>query len=763
MTEPRLRRMSRWPRLRRRHRTTRTASSAGGRRHRDPREGPDGWDLTYEDNGATILVQDVGGLMQHFLQGGQDDLQGALDAFMAHSPKAPNMPVNLLNELLSLGVIEMPRLGDAGRASEAYASGAPDGRRDGPRRLRPRGLRARRLPLRATAATTSAPRTGGWLQLSVDHVVPAQMDLQPATQPEWIDDTTNLVTCCRSCNDFSNRDRIDDPPPATHEAFLVLRDRVFLDRRRRLADRHRAERPATAHSSRPTSSAELGNPREEEAHRGRAAARGDQRRVGAREEHPPRATRARSTCGGRAGRSPPAARSSSRASSTTRRSDPERFPTLEGAGGRADAPLRDHRAPRPVGEQHERGGPRGGPGRDPPLHRRQPAAGPRPVLRRRLDPARGPAPRPHRLRVGPQPGRRPHHEGAHRDPAEVRRTCRRSTPMRAAAWVGTGPGRAPPGWPRTSAATAPGCATRRSAGSATCTRRSASPRSTAAARRRSSPGSGRARSLARTPPAARQCRSSARSRSRRRGARRPGSSRVVDRRAKTVAFACPTGQRRAPGWRRSAGQGARCVVCEHTVRSDALRAEGRAGRMGDQLHGDRRRRADSGRIYLPPTATSTRQSRASADPTGVPDDEPPRPGTRIPLQAYGMTDIADLFTARQLVALTTFSDLVGEARDACVRDASRAGLLGRRRPLAARRPAPRLRRRCRDLPGVRCRPCRGLSTTRCVGGSIGREDRTDTVRPAGDPDDMGLRRGQPSLAESSAASAASIDVWLRAS
>ncbi|MFO0888326.1 MAG: hypothetical protein U0790_04165 [Isosphaeraceae bacterium] len=41
---------------------------------------------------------------------------------------------------------------------------------------------------------------------------------------------------------------------------------------------------------------------------------------------------------------------------------------------------------------------------------------------------------------------------------------------------------------------------------------------------------------------------------------------------------------------------------------------------------------------------------------------------------YGMTRWSDLFTPRQLVALTTFSDLVGEARDRIRRDALAAGL-----------------------------------------------------------------------------------------
>ena len=56
---------------------------------------------------------------------------------------------------------------------------------------------------------------------------------------------------------------------------------------------------------------------------------------------------------------------------------------------------------------------------------RQPAADPRPVRRRRHDPARGPAPRPGGTRLRPQPGRCAHQQGADRDPAEVRRAAAR--------------------------------------------------------------------------------------------------------------------------------------------------------------------------------------------------------------------------------------------------------------------------------------------------------------------------------------------------
>src|SRR3954453_11721535 len=41
---------------------------------------------------------------------------------------------------------------------------------------------------------------------------------------------------------------------------------------------------------------------------------------------------------------------------------------------------------------------------------------------------------------------------------------------------------------------------------------------------------------------------------------------------------------------------------------------------------------------------------------------------------YGMTRWSDLFTARQLVALATLSDLVGEVRAAVSRDAVAAGM-----------------------------------------------------------------------------------------
>ena len=48
--------------------------------------------------------------------------------------------------------------------------------------------------------------------------------------------------------------------------------------------------------------------------------------------------------------------------------------------------------------------------------------------------------------------------------------------------------------------------------------------------------------------------------------------------------------------------------------------------------------------------------------------------SRLQAADYGWTTFGDLFTPRQLVALTTFSDLVQEARERVKRDAIAAGL-----------------------------------------------------------------------------------------
>ena len=118
-------------------------------------------------------------------------------------------------------------------------------------------------------------------------------------------------------------------------------------------------------------------------------------------------------------------------------------------------------------------------------------------------------------------------------------------------------------------------------------------------------------------------------------------------------------------------KGARCVCCGTSVPLDHVRAEGKAGRMGAQMmaivaEGKR------GRIYLPPDEEHERIA-ASAQPEWAPETELPEQALGFRVQNYGLTHHRDLFTPRQLVALTTFIDLVGEARERVRRAAEDAG------------------------------------------------------------------------------------------
>lgn len=122
------------------------------------------------------------------------------------------------------------------------------------------------------------------------------------------------------------------------------------------------------------------------------------------------------------------------------------------------------------------------------------------------------------------------------------------------------------------------------------------------------------------------------------------------------------------------GRGAnfRCILSQSPLSPDWIKAEGMAGRMGARLmaivcEGDR------GRVYLPPTEEHEEIAR-KANPTWKPEGEVPSRLTGGTCYGYGLTTWGSLFTSRQLVALTTFSDLVAEARERIHRDALAAGV-----------------------------------------------------------------------------------------
>jgi putative DNA methylase len=115
-----------------------------------------------------------------------------------------------------------------------------------------------------------------------------------------------------------------------------------------------------------------------------------------------------------------------------------------------------------------------------------------------------------------------------------------------------------------------------------------------------------------------------------------------------------------------------CVMSATPIAADYIRSEGKAGRMDARLmaivaEGDR------GRVYLTPAAEHEAIAR-EAKPEWKPEVEFFKEALGFRIGNYGLTTWSDLFTERQLMALTTFSDLVGEAMERIGNDALAAGL-----------------------------------------------------------------------------------------
>ncbi len=141
----------------------------------------------------------------------------------------------------------------------------------------------------------------------------------------------------------------------------------------------------------------------------------------------------------------------------------------------------------------------------------------------------------------------------------------------------------------------------------------------------------------------------------------------------TVQVGKPKDTERAKnGTKLSRGANFVCLMSRTPIKGDYIKAEGKAGHMGARLmaivaEGER------GRVYLTPTQEHESAAR-KAKPEWRPDVEFFQQALGFRVGNYGMTKWSDLFTDRQLVALTTLSDLVCETMQHVRRDALAAGL-----------------------------------------------------------------------------------------
>jgi putative DNA methylase len=140
---------------------------------------------------------------------------------------------------------------------------------------------------------------------------------------------------------------------------------------------------------------------------------------------------------------------------------------------------------------------------------------------------------------------------------------------------------------------------------------------------------------------------------------------IVDRENKRIRFDIRTGPDCPQG---TVGRsGAVCFATGTPVPLSYIRDEGKAARISYQLmalavEGPR------GRVYLAPTEDQEAIAASAAVPEDLPDTNLPDQALGFRVQGYGLTKHRQLFTNRQLAAMSTFSDLVGDARDRITKD-----------------------------------------------------------------------------------------------
>jgi len=128
------------------------------------------------------------------------------------------------------------------------------------------------------------------------------------------------------------------------------------------------------------------------------------------------------------------------------------------------------------------------------------------------------------------------------------------------------------------------------------------------------------------------------------------------------------------GTKLSRGGNFKCILSGTTIEERYIKSEALKGNIDVKLvvivaEGTK------GREYLIPPIEHERIAR-SAIPTWKPELQMPENPRWFSPPGYGLSRYADIFTPRQLVALTTFSDLVEKAREKAYQDALKSDITG---------------------------------------------------------------------------------------
>lgn len=153
-----------------------------------------------------------------------------------------------------------------------------------------------------------------------------------------------------------------------------------------------------------------------------------------------------------------------------------------------------------------------------------------------------------------------------------------------------------------------------------------------------------------------------------------------DYESKKITYKVRLGKGEIPAAPKTArGAKFKCILCGETATSEHIKSESLAGRMRTQMMAIVAEGKD-GKLYLSPN-----EEQISTAIVQKPEDYPKghiggdKRALWTPL--YGLTEFSDLFTPRQLTALTTFSALVTEAQQKAEADAVAAGMADDHLPL----------------------------------------------------------------------------------
>ncbi len=122
----------------------------------------------------------------------------------------------------------------------------------------------------------------------------------------------------------------------------------------------------------------------------------------------------------------------------------------------------------------------------------------------------------------------------------------------------------------------------------------------------------------------------------------------------------------------SRGAKFRCIICGEATTSEYIKQEALNDKMGSQLLAVVAE-GENGRIYISPDEEQILAAKVDK-PENVPQQMLPNDPRAIWCVGYGLDTYDKLFTNRQLVSLTTFSDLVQEVQKKVTKDAVASGL-----------------------------------------------------------------------------------------